>query len=72
MKKTSLMKLYSLLPNNTENITESLPLLLRVKGESEDILFKLIEDNNEYIFEDNIDDFIELSISIGEIVSSES
>lgn len=70
MKKTSLMKLYSLLPNNTENITESLPLLLRVKGESEDILFKLIEDNDEYIFEDNIDDFIELSISIGEMNNS--
>ena len=70
MKKTSLMKLYSLLPNNTENITESLPLLLRVKGESEDILFKLIEDNDKYIFEDNIDDFIELSISIGEMNNS--
>ena len=60
MKKKNLMKLYSMLPGNTDSVTECLPALLRVKGESEDILFKMIEDNDEYIFEGILDDFIDL------------
>lgn len=70
MKKKSLMKLYSMLPGNTDSVTECLPALLRVKGESEDILFKMIEDNDEYIFEGILDDFIDLAISVGEVQNS--
>ena len=67
MKKNNVLKLYSIMDNNKEVLTQSLNLLLGVKGKAEDLLLKYCEENKNYIYEENLSDIVELSISIGEI-----
>lgn len=70
MKKINLLKLYETLPGNKILITEELPSLLSVRGPAEEVLLKLVEDNDEFLDEDILEQYISLSLQLGSIKNS--